>query len=166
MLEVAIKVANVRERAAKDALKMLLERLGEALAIVKLPGPGQPLAYRLKAENEAKEPESPVLTARLPQMPKSLSETEKSLGQTPTPKTQALHQTSPTPTEVVALHKRFKAGELKGTPLKIPGGNIPDLHKGLEGYFSKARLTDTERHDLLGIAQAVLAQTERETVGV
>ncbi len=98
-------------------------------------------------------------------MPESPSGTEESLGQTPTPKTSALHQTSGTPPEVVELHKRFKAGELKGTPLKIPGGNIPDLHKGLEGYFSKVRLTDTERHDLLGIAQAVLTQTEREAVG-
>ncbi len=166
LLEVAIKVANVRERAAKDALKMLLERLGEAVAIVKLPGQGAPLAYRLKVEGEATEPETPTIAAPLPQMPESPSGTEESLGQTPTPKSSALHQTSGTPPEVVELHKRFKAGELKGTPLKIPGGNIPDLHKGLEGYFSKARLTDTERHDLLGIAQAVLTQTERETVGV
>lgn len=60
------------------------------------------------------------------------------------------------PPEVRELYRRFTAGELSGVPLKIPGGNIPDLQKGLEGYFSKSRLTDAERHDLLTIARAAL----------
>lgn len=154
LLEVAIKVANVRERAAKDALKMLLERLGDTIAITKLPGQGQPLAYRLKAEGEETiEPEPTPSPAPSPQTPESTSETAKPLGHTPLPQDPALPQTSPTPAEVTELHRRFKAGELKGVALKIPGGNIPDLHKGLEGYFRKNRLTETEQHDLLCIAR-------------
>jgi len=37
----------------------------------------------------------------------------------------------------------------------MPGVNIPDLEKGLEGYFIKSRLTDAENADLLKIEQAV-----------
>ena len=160
LLEVAIKVANVRERAAKDALKMLLERLGDAVAIVKLPGQGQPLAYRLKAEDEAVEPEPSTIVAPLPQIPESLSETEKSLGQSPTPENSAMHQTSSTPAEITKIYKCFRAGKFRGQAMKLPVGQTDDLSKVLEGYFSKKRLTETERHDLLSIAKAVL---ERET---
>ena len=160
LLEVAIKVANVRERAAKDALKMLLERLGDAVTIVKLPGQGQPLAYRLKAEDEAVEPEPSTIVAPLPQIPESLSETEKSLGQSPTPENSAMHQTLGTPAEITKIYERFKAGKFKGQAIKLPVGQTNDLGKVLEGYFSKKRLTDTEQHDLLSIAKAVL---ERET---
>lgn len=69
-------------------------------------------------------------------------------------------QTSGTPPEVRELHRRYRAGEFKGVALKIPGGTIPDLARGLEGYFSKKKLTDTERDDLLGIAQAVVGSHE------
>ena len=58
--------------------------------------------------------------------------------------------------EMIELHRRFVAGEFKNVTLKIPGGTTPDLEKGLEGYFSKKRLTDTEWYDLLGIARAVV----------
>ena len=160
LLEVAIKVANVRERAAKDALKMLLERLGDAVAIVKLPGQGQPLAYRLKAEDEAVEPEPSTIVAPLPQIPESLSETEKSLGQSPTPENSAMHQTSSTPAEITRIYERYRAGKFKGQAMKLPVGQTNDLGKVLEGYFSKKRLTETEQHDLLSIAKVVL---ERET---
>ena len=160
LLDVAIKVANVRERAAKDALKMLLERLGEAVAIIKLPGQGQPLAYRLKAEHEPVFPEDPTIVAPLPQIPKSPSETAESLGQSPTPENSAMHQTSGTPAEITKIYERFKAGKFKGQAIKLPVGQTNDLGKVLEGYFSKKRLTDTEQHDLLSIAKAVL---EHET---
>ena len=60
--------------------------------------------------------------------------------------------------EIKELRRRFTAGELAGVSLKIPGGNIPDLQKGLEGYFSKKHLSDTERHDLLDIARAVVGK--------
>ncbi len=71
-----------------------------------------------------------------------------------------------TPHEVEELFRRFKVGEFEGQAIKLPVGRTDDLGKVLEGYFGKVRLTETERHDLLGIAQAVLAQTGRETVGV
>ena len=164
LLDVAIKVANVRERAAKEALKMLLERLGEAVAIVKLPGQGQPLAYRLKTEHEAVEPETPTIVAPLPQMPKNPPETAESLGHTPLHHNQTLHQPLGTPPEVSELYKRFKADELKGIGLEIPGGHIPDLERGLEYYFTKKRLTDTEQHDLLEIAKAVIKLRELAVV--
>ncbi len=57
------------------------------------------------------------------------------------------------PSEVQALYKRFKAGELKGAPLKLPGRYIGDLEKALEYYFTKSTLTDAERHDLLEMAK-------------
>ena len=161
LLDVAIKVANVRERAAKEALKMLLERLGEAVAIVKLPGQGQPLAYRLKTEHEAVEPETPTIVApRAPNAPKTPPETAESLGQSPTPENSAMHQTSSTPAEITKIYERFRAGKFKGQAMKLPVGQTDDLSKVLEGYFSKKRLTETERHDLLSVAKLVL---ERET---
>ena len=64
------------------------------------------------------------------------------------------------PAEVEELHRRFKAGELKGVPLKIPGGNIPDLEKALTYYFDKKNPTDAERHDLLEMAQAIVGECE------
>jgi len=176
LLEVAIKVANVRDRAAKDALKMLLERLGDAVAITKLPGQGQPLAYRLKPEGEVdgappetkaeppKEPENtenPTLTASLHQMGFSPSGTAESLGHTPLHHKQTLHQTPDAPEDVKELYRRFKAGDLKGVSQKIPGGSVPDLEQSLRYYFAKKKLTDAEQHDLLGIAKAVVS--ERET---
>lgn len=161
LLEVAIKVANVRDRAAKDALKMLLERLGDAVAITKLPGQGQPLAYRLKPEGErAPETENPTLTASLHQKTESPSDTKKSLRHTPLHHNQTLHHKKDTLPELEELHRRFKTGELKGVPLKIPGGNIPDLERGLEYYFSKKNLTDAEQDDLLGIARAITKRPE------
>lgn len=74
-------------------------------------------------------------------------------------------QARDTPPEVEELFRRFKAGEFEGQAMKLPIGRTDNLGKVLEGYFGKARLTDTERHDLLGIAQAVLTQTECEAVG-
>ena len=68
------------------------------------------------------------------------------------------------PQEVRELHKRYKAGELKGVPLKLPGRNISDLEKGLEYYFSKTKLTDAERHDLLEMARAVIIVREMAAV--
>lgn len=64
-----------------------------------------------------------------------------------------------TPVEIEKLRCLFRTGELKGVPQKIPGGHIPDLEKGLEGYFCKSKLTDTEFHDLLWIARAVVKNT-------
>lgn len=170
LLAVAIKVANVRDRTAKDALKMLLERLGDAVAIIKLSGQGQPLAYRLKPEGEIdeappesktkppeerKNTETPMLTASLHQIEETQSETAESLGQTPLHHKQSLHLTSCTPAEVAELHKRFKTDEFEGYPMKLPVGKTDNLGKVLECYFNKKKLTDAERHDLLEIAQAV-----------
>ena len=64
------------------------------------------------------------------------------------------------PKEVKELYRHYKAGDLKGVPLKIPGGSIPDLEQGLKYYFGKKNLTDTERYDLLGIARAVTKKPE------
>jgi hypothetical protein len=66
------------------------------------------------------------------------------------------------PVEVSELHRRFKEGELKDVSLEMPGVKITDLEQGLRYYFSKTKLTETERHDLLGIAKAVVG--ERKTV--
>ena len=61
-----------------------------------------------------------------------------------------------TPPEIGELFRRFRAGKFEGQAMKLPVGQTNDLSKVLEGYFSKARLTETERHDLLSIAKAVL----------
>lgn len=53
LIDIAISEGNVRTRAANNALKELLERLGDAVAVVQLPGRGQPVGYRLKDENDA-----------------------------------------------------------------------------------------------------------------
>jgi hypothetical protein len=60
-----------------------------------------------------------------------------------------------TSAKIEELHRLYDASELKGVSLKMPGVNIPDLEKGLEGYFSKSRRTDAENADLLKIEQAV-----------
>ncbi len=72
----------------------------------------------------------------------------------------AQHKTSrDIPTEVSELYRRFKAGELKGVPLDMPGvKKIPDLEQGLVYYFRKKKLTEAEQHDLLGIAKAVVGE--------
>ena len=69
-------------------------------------------------------------------------------------------QSQDTPPEIDELFRRFKAGKFKGQAMKLPVGQTDDLSKVLEGYFSKKRLTETERHDLLSVAKLVL---ERET---
>ena len=159
LLDMAIRVGNVRERAAKDALKMLLERLGDTVSIIKLPGQGQPLAYRLKAEGELDtspdtEPSTP--TAPLPQTGQAAPETTKPLGHTLLPQPQTPPQINGIPAEVTELHRRFRAGDLKGVPLKLQGRNYPDLAQTLGTYFGKDRLSAGERADLLDIAQAVV----------
>lgn len=58
------------------------------------------------------------------------------------------------------LRRRYEAEELRGVAAPIPGGKTDDLQRALEYYFTKTRLTDTERHDLLGIARAVVAEPE------
>ncbi len=71
------------------------------------------------------------------------------------------HRTSrDTPAEVLELYRLFKAGELKGMPLKTPGVKIADLETGLRGYFVKTRLTDAEQDDLLKIAKAVVGERD------
>lgn len=71
-------------------------------------------------------------------------------------------QTRDTPPEVKELYRLFKAGELKGVPLKLPGRTIPDLERTLKAYFDKSKLSAGEHADLLEIARAVV--NGRETV--
>lgn len=159
LLDVAIKKGNVRERAAKDALKALLERLGDAVATIKLPGQGQPLAYRLKPENEpdlAPNLETPTHAAPLPQTKEVTLETAQTLGHTVLPQTENLPKTNGIPTEVRELYERLKAGQLKDVPLQIPSRSDILPPKSVKYYFDRTRLTDAEQHDLLGIAKAVV----------
>ena len=159
LLETAITVANIKERAAKSALQKLLERFGDSLAVVKLPGQGQPLAYRLKTEVEgAPEPETPIPPAPMPQMPESPSGAAKSLGQTPLPQNPTLPQTSRIPPEVAELHRRLKSGQLKGVSVVIPGGRVDDLERTVRYYLERPKLTAAERDDFLVIAKAASAQ--------
>ena len=163
LLEVAIKVANVRDRAAKEALKMLLERLGDDVAVTKLPGQGQPLAYHLKTKGEEPTvlaPEDATKGAPLHQIGEEPSETDKSLGHTPLHHNETLHQTFSTPAEVEELYGRFKNGELKGRRLELQGRSYPDLERVLETYFSRNKLSYGERADLIEIALAVTPELE------
>ena len=50
LLNTAISQANIQERAAATALRMLLGQLGDELTIEKLPGRGAPVVYRLNLE--------------------------------------------------------------------------------------------------------------------
>lgn len=114
LLDVAVKEGNVRERAAKTALKELLERLGDALAVVKLPGQGNPVGFRLKpAESEGEKATAPMPqkvdtpsqteivwgTLALPQYPEDSLETPspavKSLGHGGLPQTSIARNPSP-----------------------------------------------------------------------
>lgn len=53
LLQTAIREGNVKESAAKIALRVLRERLGDAVASVKLPGRRQPVGFRLKGVEDA-----------------------------------------------------------------------------------------------------------------
>lgn len=66
------------------------------------------------------------------------------------------------PAEVEELRIRFKAGDLKDVPLKLPGRTSPDLERTLKAYFDKSKLSAGEHADLLEIARAVV--NGRETV--
>lgn len=75
LIAIGIQMGDVKETTVKSALKTLLERLGDSVAVIKLPGQGQPVGYRLKGE----EPESPEEPTQIGGAP---SEAAESLGHT------------------------------------------------------------------------------------
>ena len=79
LLDIGIKMGNIKETTAKAALKTLLERLGDSVELIELPGQGKPVGYRLKAEDSA----SPTLYEELTQTGETTSGTAKGLGHTP-----------------------------------------------------------------------------------
>lgn len=89
LLQVGIREANVRERAAASALKELLERLGDEVAAVKLTGQGSPVGYRLKGE----EGNIPEPLASEHQTAETLSGTKNVLCTPPLHETSKLHRT-------------------------------------------------------------------------
>ena len=70
------------------AEKEMQERLGDTLVVVKLPGKGNPIGFRLKPE----EGEDEKATAPLPQKADEPSETGKDLGHTLLPENPELPQ--------------------------------------------------------------------------
>ena len=73
-----------------------------------------------------------------------------------------LEEPSPkTPREVLELNRLWKAGDLKGRSLELPGRTFADLDKTLSHYFGKSKASEAEHEDLREIARAVL----REPVG-
>lgn len=139
LIETAITEGNVRERAAKNALKELLERLGDAVAVVKLPGQGNPVGFRLNLE----EGEGNNPTARMPQTAETPSETEKSLGHTPLPQNPTPSRQNGAPPEVQRLYNRFRAGDFS---------NQPDIQHELKDLFGVPRADATQRQRLLELA--------------
>lgn len=146
LLDVAIKEGNVRERAAKNALKELLERLGDAVAVVQLPGRGQPVGYRLKGDEEP----GTKPTAPKPQIADIPSETTQTLGHTPLhqnpklPQKTAAQQSAPP--EVQGLYQRFIAGNFS---------DRPDLHTELGQLFGAKQADAQQKARLKELAQEV-----------
>ena len=142
LLDTAITEGNVRQRAAAGALKELLERLGDTVAVVQLPGRGQPVGYRLKAE-EGDESKPAASKHQIADMPSS---TEKSLMHTPLHQNIKLHQKNGAPSEVQNLHRRFKAGDF---------ADRPELDGELKDLFSVRRADAEQRARLLELANQV-----------
>ncbi len=142
LLDTAITEGNVRQRAAAGALKELLERLGDTIAVVQLPGRGQPVGYRLKAE----EGDGPKPTASKHQIADTPSQTDKSLMHTPLHQNIKLHQKNDAPSEVQNLHKRFQAGDF---------ADRPELDGELKDLFSVQRADATQKARLLELANQV-----------
>lgn len=140
LLSVALREGNVRQRVAAEAIKAVRARYGDELATVALPGRGKPQGYQL----EAIESSSVIDTASLQRMYEVPSATDVSLMQP------ALHQTADVatkkephvPPEVLALFRRWQAGDLVG-----------GLSDTLTGYFRKASLSAAEQAELLAIAR-------------
>lgn len=147
LIDAAIEEGNVRERAAKTALKELLERLGDAVAVVKLPGRGQPVGYRLKGdEDPSTKPAAPK-----PQTADEPSRTAEDLGHAPLPQNPGPPEND-TPLEVLRLHGRFKAGDFR---------DRPELNLELADLFSRPR-AGVRRARLLELAHKLL---EEESAG-
>ncbi len=155
LLEVAIREGKIQQRAAADALKELLGRLGDTVAVLKLPGRGQPVGYRLK--NDEDNGSKPAASKH--QIAETPSDTDELLLHT------LLHQNTELPQNDVPLviqelRRRFETGEFIGQPMKLPVGRTDDLDKVLGSYFKKRRLADGEAYDLEAIARAVLGKLE------
>lgn len=131
LLDVAITEGNVRERAAKNALKELLERLGDAVAVVQLPGRGQPVGYRLKGE----EGDGSKPTAPKPQIGQTPSETAECLGHTPLPQNPKLPQKNG---EADDLCRRLDAGEFAGVRGVFGGVGVGNLEPALKRALKSA----------------------------
>ena len=157
LLEIAMREGDLRERAAADALKELLERLGDTVAVVPLPGRGQPIGYRLKGDEE----DMPKPTASKHQTVETPSDTDKLSLHVPLHQNIKLPQNDE-PSVVRELRRRFETGEFVGQPMKLPVGRTADLDKVLGSYFRKRRLADGEAYDLEAIARAVLGEPETE----
>ncbi len=142
LIDAAITEGNVRERAAKNALKELLERLGDTVAAVKLPGKGSPVGFRLKSEED----EGTKPTARVPQIAETPSSTEKDLGHTLLPQMNGVPQMNGLPLEVLELHQRLKSGGF---------ADRPDLQNELKNLFSTKRADAIQKARLLELAREV-----------
>ena len=60
-----------------------------------------------------------------------------------------LEEPSPkTPREVLELNRLWKAGDLKGFKLELPGRTFADLDMALSHYFGKSKASEAEREDL------------------
>ena len=149
LIDTAITEGNVRERAAKSALKELLERLGNAVVAVKLHGKGSPVGFRLKTEED----ESVKPTARVPQMPQTPSETGNHLGHTPLPEKNGLPQKN-APPEVQELYRCLKDGDFS---------DRPELEGELKNLFSVKRADAAQKQRLLELAHKL---GNPETVGM
>lgn len=102
LLDVAIQVANVKERSAAGALRVLQERAGDELKTISSPGRGNPLSYRLVRDGvEDKEPINPGVVTPLHQKLEPLFPTVDVLTQTPLQQNADLHKeterVAPTP---------------------------------------------------------------------
>jgi hypothetical protein len=95
LLDVAIQGANLKERAAADALKTLLERECDTIAIITKQEKGKPVFYQLKGDSGEKEPEkapSEKPTALKHEIAQTPSLSGKHLMQTALHEMPSLHQ--------------------------------------------------------------------------
>jgi len=159
LLEVAIREGNVQHRAAASALKELVERLGNTLLVVQLPGRGQPVGYRLKDDEDQPKP-----TASEHQTVETPPDTDEVLLHTPLHQNTELPQKDE-PSVVRELRRRFETGEFIGQSMKLPVGRTDDLDKVLGSYFKKRRLPDGEAYDLEAIARVVVGKPETGMLG-
>lgn len=148
LLQVGIRGANVRERAAANALKELLDRLRDEVEAVKLIGQGSPVGYRLKGkESDASDHEQAAMAPE--------ADINAVWDGTSTPPATAVTANGGTPPVVKQLYRSWKSGEFRAYQLELPGRTYPDLDGVLGHYFGKQRLTEAERTDLLDIANAL-----------